>query len=378
MTKLVDRLRELVASGIEKGVFPGAVVSVRQKGAPVLFEAFGHAEITPTRRPMQRDMLFDVASLTKVIATLPAVLRSVSMGRLDLDRPVADYLPEWAREESRRFVTLTHLLTHTSGLPAWRPYYLKLRSSGDYLKQICCEPLEYTPGSRVVYSDLGLQLTGFLLERVWQKPLEDICQELVFEPLELERTGFAPGASVAPEGVVATEAGNPFERQMCLEYTAKCKASELPPGAFHVTEQDVFALPWRTETICGAVHDGNCFYGLGGVSGHAGLFSTAEDVAKYLAMWRAEGQVKGLQYLDRALVRSAVANRTQGLNLGRGLGFDMAYKPGVFGHTGFTGTSMWYDPDTDTEAVVLTNRVHPQVQAGIVEWRREFHSTLFQ
>lgn len=165
---------------------------------------------------------------------------------------------------------------------------------------------------------------------------------------------------------------------MCREYAEKCRKGELPTGAFTITLEDVEALPWRTETIVGTVHDGNCYYGLQGVSGHAGLFSTAEDVARYLAMWRAEGLAGGRTYLDRTLVQMAVRNLTQGLNLARGLGFEKAYTPGAYGHTGFTGTSMWYDPESDTEAVVLTNRVHPQVKAGIVEWRRGFHSAAFQ
>ncbi|ASS75330.1 hypothetical protein CIG75_10235 [Tumebacillus algifaecis] len=388
MTNLGDRLHSLVRAGIEQGVFPGAAVSVRKKGQLVLNDTFGHAEIVPKVRAMRAGMTFDIASLTKVMATLPAVLRTVRAGKVSLDRPIADYLPEWGAEGSRRAVTLTHLLTHTSGLPAWRPYYVRLHTAEEYCRQICREPLEYEPCTRVVYSDLGMQLAGFLLERIWQKSLVEICSQLVFEPLELSATGFyaqhdVPVPSTSKESqigpiFVATEVGNVLEHGMCMEYAEKCRTGMLPEGAFFITEQDIAALAWRTATSYGTVNDGNCYYGLHGISGHAGLFSTVEDVARYLAMWREGGQVGGQTYLDRDLVSLVVSNRTKGLNLARGLGFEIAYKSNAFGHTGFTGTSLWYDPESDTEAVVLTNRVHPQVKAGIVDWRRTFHSVAFE
>ncbi|MGB8957268.1 MAG: serine hydrolase [Tumebacillaceae bacterium] len=359
-----------ITAGIEAGLFPGAVVHVQRGGKTLLYEAFGHAELVPHRRLMQKEFRFDVASLTKVMATLPAVLRSVQAGKLDLHRPIGDYLPSWQRDEP---VTLFHLLTHTSGLPAWRPFYLKASSRRDVLEMICAEPLENPMGTKVVYSDPGLMLTGFVLEEVWGKRLDEVCADLVFRPLGLEQTGYRPQRPLLE--VVATEVGNSFERQMCLD------AADL---------QDVERLPWRTETICGEVHDGNAHYGLDGVSGHAGLFSTAEDVARYLDVWRGEGD-----FFDPRLRQLATTNQTPALNIARTLGFEAAPTPGTvqgeagcsagpgagdgaFGHTGFTGTSMWYDPGSQTGVVLLTNRVHPAVKEGMPAWRRELHATAFR
>lgn len=407
MDHYVKRLVKIVEDGIEQKVFPGAVVHVARSGNCVLYEAFGHAELVPNKRELQKDMIFDLASVTKVMAALPAVLRSVQLGKLDLDVPVARYLPQWkatAGGYTRANITVKHLLTHSSGLPGWRPYYLTLKNSGQYLEQICQEPLDYATGTKVLYSDLGLMLTGFILEQIWQKSLDELCDQLVFQPLGLDQTGYRP--DYTRERYVATEVGNKLEMQMCHDYAQKCRSvlssereadgnSETSEFTFRITEEDIYSLSWRTETICGEVNDGNTFYGLSGISGHAGLFAPASDVARYLSMWANEGVIDGKEFLEPRLVRTAVANQTPGLNIARAIGFEAApaesssqfgascsaghaAAPGAFGHTGFTGTSIWFDPLSQTEVTVLTNRIHPEVKDGMLEWRRQFHTAAFQ
>lgn len=394
MQTYLEQVVQVVKQGMEDKIFPGAVIHLVRNGKLVLFESFGYAELTPNLRYMNKDTLFDLASLTKVVATLPAILRSVQLGKLDLANPIQYYFPQWNNQTGgypRSEVTAVELLTHTSGLPAWRPFYLTEKSRGQYLHAICREPLEYPTGTKVVYSDLGFMLLGFLLEEIWQKPLAEVCDELVFQPLGMGNTGYLP--DVSRDSIAATEKGNPYELGMCQNFVQHLADEEVAVG-FRATEQDIRRCPWRTETICGEVHDGNAFYGLQGISGHAGLFSNAADLGRYLDMWRAEGTVDGKPFLDKKWVRLATVNHAPELNIARGYGFEVAPKAeseqwnagcsagsaaseGAFGHTGFTGTSLWHDPGTDTQIIVLTNRVHPKVHDGIKEWRHLLHTAAF-
>jgi len=404
MQERLQRAEQAVLQGVADGRFPGAVIHVRVQGQTVWQAAYGDAEVAPVRRPLTSEHLFDVASLTKVMATLPAVLRTVQVGRLALEQPIGDLLPQWKQAP----ITVQHVLTHTSGLPAWKPFYLKAQSPQQYLDLIAGEPLEQPPGTKVVYSDLGLMLLGFLLEHVWQQPLHEVCDQLVFQPFGLQQTGYQLGQTPR-ERFTATEQGNAYEQAMCFAFADQCERDAqdaqrhraprdardvLSTASFTVTRQDVEQFAWRTDTICGQVHDGNAWYGLQGCAGHAGLFATAADVARSLSIWRNGGILDGVPLLDRRLVQLATSNQTPHLNIARCLGFEAAPIAGTaqatvgctagpdasaraYGHTGFTGTSMWHDPHTDTEAVVLTQRVHPHAREGMPAWRRTFHSILF-
>lgn len=437
----LNRVIQVIEDGLSEGIFPGIVILIKRRGRVVLYEAFGYAEQVPKERSMEKTMIFDLASLTKVMATLPAVLRTVEQGKLGLEDPVSRYVPGWLSKNQatgdevhaqKAAVTIHHLLIHTSGLPAWRPYYLVARSGEAYEALIAAEPLAHAPGARVVYSDLGFILLGRILERIWDRPLDEVARLLVFDPLDLKDTGYrrlsllracAAGDSQVGDGeagddeagavpflqrprsqFVATERMNGYERQAAESFVAQFpqESSMTAQGAgggqsdirFCPTLDDVARLPWRTGTICGEVHDGNAYYGLHGVSGHAGLFSTAQDVAAYLSMWRDRGRVGRRNFLSESIVRYATQNHTAHLNSARALGFEAAptqgtpaweggcsagtaASSGAFGHTGFTGTSMWYDPHTDTEVVALTNRVHPYPREGIVPWRRKLHAAAF-
>lgn len=391
----VDRICDIAHKGIRENVFAGVVIHIERKGVCLFSEAFGYAQTVPLRRAMSKDMLFDLASLTKVVGTLPAVMRSVSLGKIDLKREIAHYLPDWLKMPfgfAREHVTVEQLLTHTSGLPAWRPYYVQFVSTAQYRERIISEPLTYQPGTRVQYSDLSYMLLGFLLEEVWQESLDELCARLVFRPLEMQQTVYRP--TCESSAVVCTECGNSFEKQMCQDYLLQCKNGSMIAGSYLIEQSHIDQVDWRISPACGQANDGNAFYGLQGVAGHAGLFSTISDVNRYLSVWRNEGVYYGEPFLGVDWVRLALSNHTATLNLARGYGFEVtpnkdssqrsascsagtAASKGGFGHTGFTGTSLWVDPISDTQVIALSNRTHPQVRDGIMQWRQELYQAAF-
>jgi CubicO group peptidase (beta-lactamase class C family) len=325
---------------------------------------------------MQPDTIFDLASLTKVVGALPVTLFLRQRGALDLDAPVRDVLPEF-HGEGRERVTFRHLLAHTSGLPSWRALYVDATSdarrqeqdtgssAGEtraaVLDRICRTPLTYAPGEGVEYSDLGILLLGFALERIGGRQLDALVQQLVVDPLGLMCTFFCPPAHLQ-ERCASTEAGNAYERAKVGEEGVK--------------------FPWRDRVLRGEVHDGNAHYAMGGVAAHAGLFSTAWDVGTVGLQWLRPGA-----WLPSELVEEATSDQTGGAaDCPRGLGWALHQEGGFFdafgrrsfGHTGFTGTSVVIDPDADVAIVLLTNRVHPRAQDGITEFRRRFHQAVWE
>ncbi len=355
----LERLRTLVRSAIAEGIFPGAVVLVAQAHRVGWLEAFGYAQVVPRRRPMRPDAVFDLASLTKVLGTLPVLLRLVQEGHLDFDTPVCRVLGEFSGEGRER-VTLRHLLAHTSGLPAWRPLYLDVPPGSDrraVLRVLCRVPLQHAPGSMVVYSDLGFLLAGFLAERITGERIDAFVRRSVTSPLGLRETTFCPPPTLR-ERCVATEVGNRYEQSLAG-----------PAGE---------RFPWRKHVIVGEVHDGNAYYALEGIAPHAGLFSTSEEVARIAEGWFLPGP-----WLDPALLAEAVRDQRAGAGgLPRGLGWLLHHEdaffaplgPRAFGHTGFTGTSVAVDPDRRLVVVLLTNRVHPHLNDDrITPFRRVFH-----
>lgn len=318
-------------------------------------DAVGQAEVVPTQRAMQPDALFDLASLTKVLCTVPVVLRLVEAGLLHLDTAVSRWLPE-LRGAPCGAATLRQALSHTTGLPAWRPLYLKARGREAVVRALGEVSLEAPPGQQVVYSDLGVLLAGLAAERAGGGRMDLLFRTHVAEPLGLQETGFCPPPAVRAR-CVATEQGNAYERQMA--------------------GQAGMEFPWRTHVLVGEVHDGNAHHALGGVAPHAGLFSTAREVGRVVEAWM---HPRG--WLPEGCVSEALRDQRRGAEgEPRGLGwalhhpgcFFAAFGPRSFGHTGFTGTSVAADPDRELWAVLLTNRVHPRVRDGIDDFRRAFH-----
>ncbi|MEM1852646.1 MAG: serine hydrolase [Thermofilaceae archaeon] len=333
---------------VEAGCFPGAVLLVARSSRVVLHRAYGYSQLFPEKRPMTTDAVFDLASLTKVVATTPVVLRLVERGELSLDDPVSTYFPAFSSGSKAR-VRVWHLLTHTSGLPAHLPLYSLLSRREEVYSYVASVNLEYEPGSKVVYSDLGFILLGRIIEMVTGESLDRVVSELVLKPLGMRETTFNPE-------------GDLKERAVATEF---CRL--------------------RGRVLKGEVHDENAWF-MGGVAGHAGLFSTAADLAVYAQMWLNKGSFNGVRVLSPLTVELATRNHTQGLNECRGLGWALNCRPcscgdlmspRAYGHTGFTGTSLWIDPELGIFIVLLTNRVHPTRENQCIQRaRRLIHNAV--
>ncbi len=327
---------DVMHGAISDGAFPGGVLAVGYRDE-LTIRAFGkqtYDSSAPTVRP---DTLYDIASLSKslVTTTLIAHLTEVTGGgRVDLDAPIERYLPEWAsgaNPDWRHKVTVRHLLTHTSGLPAHVDYYKKCKTEAEVVAKIMAEPLLAAPGEKEVYSDLGYILLGAIIERVTGRTLEALAQEQIFAPLGMKDTMYNP-----PKSLLA----------------------RIAP-----TEKDT---EYRKRLVHGVVHDENAF-AMGGVAGHAGVFSTAGNLAAFCQMLLNGGLYAHHRFLGRSTIAEFTAS--QALSGGtRTFGWAVPtegsssghyFSKSSFGHTGFTGTSIWIDPEKELFVILLTNRVYP-------------------
>jgi serine-type D-Ala-D-Ala carboxypeptidase len=284
------------------------------------------------------------------------------------------YLLEFDRPDKNR-ITIRELLTHTSGLPAWRPLYIIANGEKEAAAAaIANEPLECQPGEQVIYSDLGFIVLGFLLQRLTGTRLDQLAQREIMDPLRLESTFFNPVQAMRT-GVAACESGNAYERDMC-ERTFRVASSVAVAPATANTYSG-----WRDGVIWGEVHDGNAHF-LGGAAGHAGLFSTGGETSRLANQF-----IGGLsELLSRGTCELFRQNMTEGLNEARSFAWQLAatrdstagaaLPPEAFGHNGFTGTSCWIDPHREHVFILLTNRTHahPLPFANINGVRREFHT----
>jgi len=343
----------LIQGGIDKGIFPGAVAGLYEDDEVRLLKAYGNRMIVPYNLPMLEGTLFDLASLTKSIATATSVMILKDRGQIDLNRDVSTYLPDF----TRKGISVLHLLTHTSGLPAWKPLYIEVKSSKipsfakgisdsviNYLNKLS---LDYETGSKVVYSCLGYILLGEMIRNLTGSRLDEFARKEIFDPLDMKDTFFNPPEN-RKEECAATEDSNSFEKRMTNYRDHK----------------------WREGVIVGEVHDENAHF-LGGVAGNAGLFSTASDLIKFSKMLIDGGD--GILTSESVEMISTV--QTPGLNESRGIGW-IILPDGTLYHTGFTGTAMWINLEYRISAILLTNRVHPDAaKEGIVEFRQTFYKS---
>lgn len=356
-----SRVTRFLRRQIEMKIFPGARYRVA-RGDQILEEGWlGHSVVTPREIEVQSDTIYDVASLTKPLVTGSLALLLARESRLDLEAAVARILPEldgtWVGKQS-----LLDLLLHRSGLPGWMPLYLYGVPS-DYVSQIGSLERAYEPGRRVVYSCLGYILAAKALERVMGEDLQVAARKLIFSPVGVTDTFYRPSKGLKTR-IAATEEGNERERAMAG------RAGEGFAG-------------WRQRMLWGECHDMNA-WSQGGVSGNAGLFSTVPDLHRLALEYLGRGSglfdTEALTYFGR--------NQTQDLDEDRAVGWQLASTPGAssgpclspraMGHTGFTGTSLWVDPETDRIAILLTNRVHPRFrELDMNDVRREFHACAF-
>jgi CubicO group peptidase (beta-lactamase class C family) len=361
MSTPANAISDFLAERISAGDFPSAVYLVAERGREVIADALGNAVVEPHHIAATLDTIYDLASLTKPLLTGLLCARRIEAGELTLDSSVSQYLPQFDRTE-KEAITVRELLTHTSGLPAWRPLYILAEGDRDgAVSAIANLNLEYKPGTRVVYSDLGFIVLGLLLERLTGKRLAELAHSEIFQPLNLKHTFFNPETAMQT-GIAACETGNAYERDMYRDSDGDYKN-------------------WRQELIWGQVHDGNAYF-LGGAAGHAGLFSTAQETLQ-LANQFVTGQTRLLKPATCELFRK---NLTAGLEEARSFGWqlaetkDSAAGPDLprdsFGHSGFTGTSCWSDPIHERVFILLTNRTHARALpfANINSVRRRFHS----
>jgi CubicO group peptidase (beta-lactamase class C family) len=378
-------VRDRIGTALTRGVFPGAAVAVARRDRLLYLEAFGAAQVVPRRRPATPQTVYDLASLTKPLVTATAILQLWERGGVDLDAPVASYLPAFSAG-GKASVTVRHLLAHTSGLPAWEMLYLPAppdaaaassptarvracRSLREAVARICATPASAPPGTKGEYSDLGFIVLGFLVERLSGEPLARYAARRIFGPLGASATRFCPPRSWRSR-CAATEWGNAYER---------AKAAEHGGGR---------RFAWRTGLLRGEVHDGNAWYVGGGVAGHAGLFGTAADVARFGRLLLQGGALDGVRLLAAATLREAVRPQARGIaSEPRGLGWALKGCPFLgarasaraFGHTGFTGTSLLIDPERDLVIVLLSNRVHPRADGeAIRQFRPAFHDAVIE
>jgi CubicO group peptidase (beta-lactamase class C family) len=354
-------LDAFLAEEIDRGAFPGAVYAVAGRDGSLDEGVAGLAVATPVEVAATLDTVYDLASLTKPLVSSLLYLALRNELDLDPDAPVRRFLPEIDRMD-KRDIHLRHLLTHTSGLPDWLPLYLEGRSMEEYLDQLRAVTPLAPPGRTVVYSDLGYIMLGEILTRAATMPLDRLASQIIFQPLGLGSTTFNPPAAWR-DRVAATEDSCEYERILAREVAGE-KSAEYKG--------------FRLGIVHGAVHDQNA-WAVGGVAGHAGLFSTAREVAAIARLYLVEGLV------DSEGLALARTDAIPGLHEARSFAFRLALRgntaagpalPGEsFGHNGFTGTSVWIDPRASRIYVLLSNRVHPAVSEAIdmVALRRRFH-----
>lgn len=328
----VDRV---IDQAMRRGVFPGAVVMVGTGNRILFAKGYGHLTwSTSSAVPDPDSTLFDLASLTKVVATTPAIMHLVATRELDLDRPVQVYLPGFTGARKER-VTVRHLLEHRSGLRAFLPLNELTSSPEEARRRVLEEPLRWAPGSRVEYSDLNAMILGWIVERVAGSTLDRFAAERVFRPLGMDQTRFDPPRTLR---------------------------SRIAPVGL-----------WHGHAIAGEVHDQNAAR-LGNVAGHAGLYSTGADLARYAQALLAGGRSGGGHQVFSAAImqeftRRGAGNRALGWEVNDTTTTDNTGKflgPDAFGHGGFTGTSMWIDPSLGLFVIVLTNRVYaPRTRRSI-------------
>lgn len=366
-------VEEAFREAVAQGFFPGAVLLV-SKGDEVVFErAFGFRSLVPDKSPMQLQTIFDLASLTKPLATTTAMMLLVREKKIRLEDRVTRFFPNFG-VFGKTHVTFRHLLAHCSGLPAWKPYYQEIikgqkegrinfvasRAAKSYVfEKIHRERPASPPAIQSLYSDLGFMLLGEIIEEVSGGTLDRYCQEKIFKPMGLRSTSFVDLTQLRTRGMKLA--------QETVAPTEDC--------------------PWRQKVLCGEVQDDNA-YAMGGVAGHAGLFSTARDI--HLFLTRLKDSIRDRQpFLPVSVVQEFLTRDETVKGSTYALGWDTPssenssagsyFSAHSVGHLGFTGTSVWWDLEKDCHIIFLTNRVHPsRSNDKIKEFRPYIHDLIMK
>jgi beta-N-acetylhexosaminidase len=347
---LLARVDSIVVAHLLGGAAPGAALAVGRQGRLVRLRGYGALDRRRGFPPVTDSTIYDLASLTKAVATTTALMMLHDDGVLGLNDPIRRHLPEWRGSPAKESVTIRHLLMHNSGLPAYGPLWRELQGRHQFRRRIAAMSLEYEPGARTLYSDYGIILLGLILEQASGQTLDVFLRDRLFEPLGLRDTGFNP--LQWPRGPTLV-----VDQETPWDGGPERVVSRIAP-----TEVDTL---FRNRHIRGEVHDENAF-ALGGVAGHAGLFSSARDLAIFAQLMLNRGFYGGRRFIDPATVD--LFTRRQSEASTRALGWDTPpgstsagsyFSASSFGHTGFTGTSIWIDPERELFLILLTNRVNP-------------------
>ena len=345
-----SEINNLMEQAISDSVFPGAVLLFGIDDSFLYEKSFGHYTYNKTSQPVKTNSIFDLASVSKVVGTTSAAMILVDRGKLKLDEKVITYLPEF-NNNGKDKITVRNLLLHNSGLPAFKKYYDKYSTAKEVINDIMNLKLIYEPGTKYVYSDLGMITLQQVIERISGTTLDQFLKKELFEPLDMNLTMYNPSNKM---------------KQNCVP-----------------TEIDDF---WRMRLLQGEVHDERA-YMLNGVAGHAGLFSTAEDLSKFARMLLNGGVYNGKQIINKKIIDEWTTKQTKQSD--RGLGWDTRAKEksssgkyfsmNSFGHTGYTGTSIWVDKDKKLFVILLTNRVYPtRKNRKIIQFRPVIHNAVYR
>ena len=337
---LEDSLRRVLETAVSDSIFPGGIALIGNRAGVLTQVAVGRLDWAPDAAMVSAETIWDMASLTKVVGLTSAMMQLVEQGRVDLDAPVQRYLPEW-QGAGKDAVTVRHLLTHSGGLAPFIQLWKRTSSAAEARRIVLAAPLDTAAGARMVYSDLGAMLLGWVVERVSGEPLDRYLAAHVFGAAGMRDTRFLPPAALR---------------------------ERIAP-----TERD----PWRGRHLRGEVHDENAHL-LGGVSGHAGLFSTGADLVRFARLYLNGGELEGVRVFQTETIRRFTTVQRAGFS-NRALGWEVPtggnsagrlMRAPAFGHTGFTGTSLWIDPANDRFVILLTNRVNPtRERTGIARVR---------
>ena len=354
---LNSQIDSILRSQVDMDRIPGAVILIKKDNQVVCRKAYGYAWkydfnhnlVTPPEKMTVRH-LFDIASLTKVTGTTTAIMLLADRGLINVDDPLCKYI-EAFNTPDKRAITIRHLLTHTAGLYEWYPLYYRVSDRHDCFRLIASLPLAYPVGKQRRYSDLGFDILGQVIEVVSGMPMEQFMKENIFKPLGMNSTLYNPLMTPGFRQIAATSAGNPYEKRMVSDPALGYTKAEIDPSSWN---------GWRQYILRGEVNDGNAWYANGGVSGAAGLFSTADDLQKLVDMLLNEGKAGARQFLRPETVRLFLTKDKFSNGLGWMMdpsnSFMIDAPEGSFGHTGFTGTSISVVPSQRISVILLINR----------------------
>lgn len=354
--KLVTTVDSILQSEVNNNVIPGAVIEIKKENQILCRQAFGYAQRNdfnnkPLAHPevMTTDDMFDLASLTKVVGTTTSIMLLVDRGLIKIDDPVCKYLPAFNVGDKKQ-ITIRNLLTHTAGLITWYPLFYRAFNKQEAYQLIGELPLAFPVGKVRKYSDLGFILLGEIIEKISGMSLDQFDRKNIFIPLGMYHTTYNPLVRGFKK-FAATSHGNPYETRMVRDTSLGYVYKEINPDQWN---------GWRKYTLRGAVNDGNAWYALHGVSGHAGLFSTVDDLQKLVDMLMHKGKVGSKQFISEKTIELFLTKDDFKNGLGWMMDPDNSFMKnapaGSFGHSGFTGTSIAVVPSLDFSVILLINR----------------------